>query len=187
MIRPNATRPSASMRSRWYSTCTAAARRAAARARDGPGAAFVRAGAGLGRAGPAFARADGRLAMRDPGAGRLRRERAEALAALLVVAELVVARARRREEDGVARRGVGSGAPDGRGEVAAALVGDARPLERRRDRIRRLADQVDAGDRAGGDVGRQLVVAATLARAAQDQADAAVERGERLAGRVGVG
>ncbi len=66
-----------------------------------------------------------------------RHQRAEALAALLEVRELVVARTGRREQDDLARARIGEGRAHGRLEVAAADERDALRRERVRDLSRR--------------------------------------------------
>jgi hypothetical protein len=122
----------------------------------------------------------GRLA-RDPGAHRL----AEALAALLVAAELVEAGARRRQQDGVAGAGQPAGEGDRLGEVGGAPHGHAAG-DRRLQRRRLLAEQHARPRPRDGGVGQRAQVEA-LAAAAGDPHRRAGQGRERehRRGRVG--
>src|SRR5213596_1313801 len=99
MIRPNATRPSVSRSSRWYSTWTGGAARRGGRRRG--------------------------LAGGSGGTRGLPCETAERLAAVLVVPKLVEAGAGGREQHGFAGARVGRGRVHGDLDGARALRGDA--------------------------------------------------------------
>src|SRR5205085_11441983 len=103
----------------------------------GGGGGGGRGGGGRGRA--AGCRASGR-------ASRRLDQPAKRLAACLEVAELVVARAGRREQDDVAGRRVGGSLRERLREVSCAPVLAARQVERARELGRGLADQVDRAD-----------------------------------------
>src|SRR5207342_3960995 len=105
MISPNATRPSVSRSSRWYSTWTGGAVRRGGRRR------------GLG---------GGSGGTRD-----LPRQTAERLSAVLVVAELIEAGAGGREQHGLAGAGAGRGGLHGGLEGARPLGHDSRGVEGR--------------------------------------------------------
>src|SRR5690606_29477401 len=121
-------------------------------------------------------------------AGQLMDQLAEAVAARLVVAELIEARAGGGEQHDVSRDRRDDGAPHGLAEHFAALdryvrledFGEPRP---------RLADRVGGGDIA--EVGRTFVEVVALRQAAANPVDALVRRrrpgSERGRGRVRVG
>src|ERR671935_2456724 len=150
MIRPNATRPSVSRSRMWYSTYTGLA----ARRRRGRGGV-------------------------SGGTGHLPCQSPERAAAVLEVAELVEARACRREKDGVARRRRSSRGADGALQGAAVLRGHADAAQRLSDRLGGLADQVPRGDGPRGHARGELPKVAALQRPAEDEVNAAVECGER--------
>src|SRR6476661_9072632 len=125
MISPNATRPSVRSSSRWYSTYAGGVVRRGGRRRGGGG------GSG--------------------GTRHLPGQAPERLAAISVVAELVEAGTGRREQHGLPRAGGRGGGLHGGPERARALGHDADACERRRDAVRRPADEVDAGNRPDGD------------------------------------
>src|SRR5437763_454265 len=87
-----------------------------------------------------------RLQLPLPHSCQVLHEAAELLAAALEVLELVVARAGRREEHDLAGLGRGSGTAHGRREVAAPLVRHRGGVERAREVVRRLADEVRPAD-----------------------------------------
>src|SRR5207342_1346991 len=142
MISPNATRPSVSRSSRWYSTWTGGAVRRGGRRRG--------FGGGSG------------------GTRGLPRQAAEGLAAVLVVAELVEAGAGRRQQDRLAGAGAGRGSLHGGREGTRPLARDAGGVEGRGQAVGRLADQIDAGDRAGGNGPSQGREVGALQRSAED-------------------
>src|SRR5438045_882961 len=92
--------------------------------------------------------------------------------------ELVVARARGREQDDVARARLRGGAAERTLELARLLVCDARARERRSEVARRLPDEVHRAG-AAAELARELVVALPLAAAAEDHVQRRVERGQR--------
>src|SRR5207342_3278679 len=161
MISPNATRPSVSRSRRWYSTWTGGAVRRGGRRRG--------FGGGSG------------------GTRSLPSQTAERLSAVLVVPELVEAGAGGREQHGVAGAGVDRGGPHGGLERARPLGRDSSGVEGRSEALRRLSDQIDARDGAGGDGPGQAGEVGALQRSAEDQVHAGRERRQRLNRRVGVG
>src|SRR3954447_3896775 len=160
MISPNATRPRGSRSRRWYSTWTGGA-----------------VGRGGGRRG---------LGGGSGGTGGLPGQAAERLAAVLVVAKLTEAGTGRREQHSLTGARGCSGGVDGGIQRTRSLVSNLRHVERGRDRVRGLSDQIDARDRRGGDGVREGREVGALQRSAEDQVDAARERGEALNGGVGV-
>ena len=78
--------------------------------------------------------------------GEIRHQPPEILAALLEIRVLVVARARRREEDDVAGLRLRRGELDRAGDASPRDVRTAGGVERRRELVRRLADEVDRLD-----------------------------------------
>src|SRR6185312_9393917 len=187
MIRPKATSPRVSRSSRWYSIWwelderrRRCGRRSAAsplppllsiacnRATGTPKEPMVLFAARPWS--PAW-KAGGWHRLSSGGAGQL----GEALAALLVVAELVEARAGRRQQHGVAGGGRGRGVGNGPLERPAAHVGGAGRVEGGGDGIGGGADQIAAGHRPGGDRRRHPGIGAALERSAQDQVHAPLE------------
>ena len=96
----------------------------------------------------------------------------EFLSAVLVVAELVVARAGRREQDDVPRlRAALAASATARSSVAEMQERHVRVAEVDGERLRRLADQVRRDDVRCSDRLRELVPALALRAAAEDQVE----------------
>src|SRR5439155_24289954 len=108
---------------------------------------------------------------------QVRDDPAEVLASALEILVLVVARARRREEHDVAGLCHGRRTRDRLLERAGALVRDVRTVERARELVRRLADQIDRRRSAAGVAG-EVVEALALERAAEDEPQRRVVGGD---------
>ncbi len=118
-------------------------------------------------------------------AGQRRDELAEVVAANLEVLVLVVGGARGREQHDRLRAGTLLGVPRRRRErriERAAALEIHLALERRREFLRRRADQIGLGD--AREVGFERRDAALLRLAAEDPEDIPLPRRERLLGRV---